>query len=68
MARSLVQMGATETDVDTKKFADDIRQILESLDDLEPEVVLTESPDGNSVGAAVAVDQQEVGRLAVDIM
>lgn len=68
MAKSLVQMGAAEADVDTGKFADDLRQIYESLDKLEPEVTLTESADGDSVAAAVAVDQQEISRLLIDIV
>lgn len=68
MAKSLVQMGAAEADVDTAKFADDLRQIYESLDKLEPEVMLTETADGNSVAAAVAVDQQEISRLLIDIV
>jgi aarF domain-containing kinase len=65
---SLVQMGATEADVDTAKFADDLRQIFEGIDNLEPEVILTETADGNNVAAAVAVDQQEVSRLVIDIV
>lgn len=68
MAKSLVQMGATEVDVDTTKFAADLRQIYDSLDSLDPEVILTETPDGNTVAASVAMDQQEVSRLLVDIL
>ena len=61
-------MGATESDVDTAKFAADLRQIYDTLDRLEPEVVLTETPDGQDVAASVAVDQQEVSKLVVDIV
>ena len=54
--------------MDTAKFADDLRQIFEGIDNLEPEVILTETADGNNVAAAVAVDQQEVSRLVIDIV
>ena len=53
MAKSLVQMGAAEADVDTAKFAADLRQIYDSLDNLDPEVVLTETPDGEDVYSGV---------------
>jgi len=68
MAKSLVQMGAAQSDVNTAEFADDLRTIYESLDQLDPDIVVSETGDGDGVAATLAVDQQVVSQLLVDVV
>ena len=68
MAKSLVQMGAAETNVNTVEFADDLQSIYESLDRLDPDIVVSETDDGNGIAATLAVDQQVVSQLLVDVV
>ena len=68
MAKSLVQMGAAQTDVNTAEFANDLRTIYESLDQLDPDIVVSETGDGDGVAATLAVDQQAVSQLLVDVV
>ena len=68
MAKSLVQMGAAETNVDTAVFADDLRSMYESLDRLDPDIIVSETGDGNSIAATLAVDQRVVSQLLVDVV
>ena len=68
MAKSLVQMGAAETNVNIVEFADDLQRIYESLDRLDPDIVVSETGDGNSIAATLAVDQQVVSQLLVDVV
>ena len=68
MAKSLVQMGAAETNVNIVEFADDLQRIYESLDRLDPDIVVSETGDGNGIAATLAVDQQVVSQLLVDVV
>jgi predicted unusual protein kinase regulating ubiquinone biosynthesis (AarF/ABC1/UbiB family) len=56
MAKALVQMGAAETDVDTDKFAEDLRRVYDAIHKLESDVVLTNSATGEGVSATMAID------------
>ena len=67
MAESLVQMGATDRDVDVGAFARDIEGVVSSLNDIEPMVTAGVTASGD-VAAAVAVDEQQVTRLALDLV
>lgn len=67
MAKALVQMGAAETDVDTDKFAEDLRRVYDAIHKLESDVVLTNSATGEGVSATMAIDQQQVSQLVFDI-
>ena len=67
MAKSLVQLGVTGDDVDTDKFADDLRIIYASIPE-EPEVILTQEDGIDGVSATISFDQQEVSALVVKIV
>lgn len=67
MAQALVEMGATSKKVDVNSFAADLEKAVRSLNEISPQVVLAEGPDG-SVAAAVGVDEQQVTRLALDLV
>eukprot|EP00471_Norrisiella_sphaerica_P009127 CAMPEP_0184493154 /NCGR_PEP_ID=MMETSP0113_2-20130426/25234_1 /TAXON_ID=91329 /ORGANISM="Norrisiella sphaerica, Strain BC52" /LENGTH=534 /DNA_ID=CAMNT_0026878307 /DNA_START=168 /DNA_END=1772 /DNA_ORIENTATION=+ len=66
MARALVDMGATKSEVDVNKFGSDIESIIEKINSIDPEVVTT--TDGISASAQIAVDQEQVSRLLLDIV
>ena len=68
MALALVTMGATDGEVDVKKFANDLRKVYETLDSIEPTVLVDEDAFDGTPRAAVAVDQQQVTQLATDLI
>lgn len=67
VADSLVKMGATDADVDVGAFARDLESVVKSLDDIEPVVTAGVGPSGEAM-AAVGVDEQQVTRLALDLV
>lgn len=67
VAESLVQMGATDRDVDVPAFARDLEAVVKSLNDIEPMVTAAVTPTGD-VAATMAVDEQQVTRLALDLV
>ena len=68
MALALVTMGATDGEVDVKKFANDLRKVYETLDSIEPTVLVDEDTFDGTPRAAVTVDQQQVTQLASDLI
>jgi aarF domain-containing kinase len=66
MAAALVQMGATDEDVDVRKFGEDLRRVVQSVEEITPQVMVQQSADG--VSAAVAVDEAQVTQLALDLV
>ena len=66
MAVALVQMGAADDDVDVTQFADDLRRVVQSVEEITPQIVVQQSADG--VAAAVAVDETQVTQLALDLV
>merc|ERR1712070_1096577 len=65
-AAALVQMGATDEDVDVRKFGEDLRRVVQSVEEITPQVMVQQSADG--VSAAVAVDEAQVTQLALDLV
>ena len=65
---ALVTMGATDGEVDVKKFANDLRKVYETLDSIEPTVLVDEDTFDGTPRAAVTVDQQQVTQLASDLI
>lgn len=59
MARGLVAMGATATDVDEGKLASDLRALVERLQGLDPQLVVVADPLSQSAAASVAVDEEQ---------
>ena len=60
-------MGATDRDVDVPAFARDLEAVVNSLNDIEPMVTAAVTPTGD-VAATMAVDEQQVTRLALDLV
>lgn len=67
MAEALVEMGATSKKVNVDSFAADLEKAVRSLTEITPQVMVTAGQDG-SVAAAVGVDEQQVTRLALDLV
>ncbi|KAI5057656.1 hypothetical protein GOP47_0027671 [Adiantum capillus-veneris] len=70
MAAALVQMGATEGKVDVSKFAKDLEKIFTAVQDLDSEIMITAAggPRSATVAATLAVDEQQVNALFLDVI
>ena len=68
MARALCNMGATDEKVDIQKFGKDIEQVLKSLNDVQPDLMVQLDVEGNIQGAGVTVEEQEVTQVLLDIV
>ncbi|GJP71809.1 hypothetical protein CLOP_g2600 [Closterium sp. NIES-67] len=85
MASALIGMGATADSrtIDTRAFANDLRQLFEAVEDLDPQVIVTatqQQPMGGgmpgrgsgsataTVSAAVAVDEQQINTLLLQLV
>ncbi len=68
MARGLVTMGATAVNVDQGRLASDLRALVERLQGLDPQLVVVADPATQQAAASVAVDEEQVTRLLLDIV
>ncbi|KAJ0985406.1 hypothetical protein J5N97_003762 [Dioscorea zingiberensis] len=70
MASALVEMGATEKNVDTKAFAKDLEKIFSSIQDLDTEIVVAtaRSPNAAAISANVIVDERQMNALFLDVV
>ncbi|KAH7672476.1 Cadmium-transporting ATPase protein [Dioscorea alata] len=72
MASALVEMGATEKNVDTKAFAQDLEKIFSSIQGLDTEIVVAtaRSPNANAaaISANVIVDERQMNALFLDVV
>lgn len=69
LAKSLRDMGASDTDVDLLKFARDLQNAFEALDSVQPTVVLSERPgEGGVVAAQLALDDTQVADVLVSLV
>ncbi|XP_057858550.2 uncharacterized aarF domain-containing protein kinase At5g05200, chloroplastic [Cryptomeria japonica] len=70
MAASLVQMGATSDNVDTRSFARDLEKIFSSVQDLDSELIVAASsgPNNATISANLALDEQKMNALFLDVV
>lgn len=70
MAVALVQMGATGAKVDVTKFAQDLEKVFTAVQDLDSEIMITAvgGPRSATVAATLAVDEQQVNALFLDVI
>jgi aarF domain-containing kinase len=66
MARALISMGATKGQVDEVAFAADIKDVMQQLQTIDPD--LTVSFDGASVVGNVSVADDEVTKLVLTVV
>ncbi|PKU79597.1 putative aarF domain-containing protein kinase [Dendrobium catenatum] len=71
MASALIEMGATEQNVDVKAFARDLEKIFATIQDLDTEIIVATSRGPNSraaVAANVVVDERQMNVLFLDVL
>ncbi|KAL6531166.1 hypothetical protein OROHE_014235 [Orobanche hederae] len=72
MASSLIDMGATSQNVDSKALARDLGKIFSSIQDLDTEIIVAAAKEPNtnatSVGANVAFDERQMNALFLDVV
>ncbi|ESQ40435.1 hypothetical protein EUTSA_v10013198mg [Eutrema salsugineum] len=72
MASALIQMGATNREVDAKAFARDLEKMFSSIKELDTEIVVATARGTNSdttaVAANVVVDERQMNALFLDLV
>ncbi|XP_021737918.1 uncharacterized aarF domain-containing protein kinase At5g05200, chloroplastic-like [Chenopodium quinoa] len=72
MASALIEMGATNQNVDTNAFARDLEKIFSSIQDLDTEIVVATargpSTNTTAVAANVVVDERQMNALFLDLV
>lgn len=72
MASSLIQMGATNNDVNAKAFARDLEKVFSSMKELDTEIVVaTRSGTARNpaaISANVVVDERQMNALFLDVV
>lgn len=72
MASALIEMGATDQNVDVKAFARDLEKIFASIQELDTEIIVATSRGPNSQAAAIAAnvvaDERQMNALFLDVV
>ncbi|XP_021758249.1 uncharacterized aarF domain-containing protein kinase At5g05200, chloroplastic-like [Chenopodium quinoa] len=72
MASALIEMGATNQNVDTNAFARDLEKIFSSIQDLDTEIVVATargpSTNATTVAANMVVDERQMNALFLDLV
>ncbi|KAI3952840.1 hypothetical protein MKX01_006883 [Papaver californicum] len=71
MASSLIDMGATSSNVDAKAFARDLEKVFSSIQDLDTEVIVATARGSDArtaVAANVVVDERQMNALFLDVV
>uniref|UniRef100_A0A7N1A0C7 ABC1 atypical kinase-like domain-containing protein n=2 Tax=Kalanchoe fedtschenkoi TaxID=63787 RepID=A0A7N1A0C7_KALFE len=71
MATALIEMGATNTNVDANAFARDLQKIFSSIQNLDTEVVVAAARGPNNataISANIAVDERQMNALFLDVV
>ncbi|KAM5556899.1 putative aarF domain-containing protein kinase [Rosa sericea] len=72
MACALIQMGATDTNVDAKAFARDLEKMFSSMKELDTEIVIATAREpatnATAVSANVVVDERQMNALFLDVV
>ncbi|KAH1038044.1 hypothetical protein J1N35_039787 [Gossypium stocksii] len=72
MASALIEMGATNQNIDAKAFARDLEKIFSSIQELDTEVVVATARGTNTnataVSANIIVDERQMNALFLDVV
>ncbi|KAI3869196.1 hypothetical protein MKW92_022488 [Papaver armeniacum] len=71
MASSLIDMGATSSNVDAKAFARDLEKVFSSIQDLDTEVIVAAARGSDArttIAANVVVDERQMNALFLDVV
>ena len=67
MAVALCNMGATDAEVDTDKFGQDIEKVMNNLMTVQTDVTVAAMPDG-SIAGSLNVDEDEITNVLLEIV
>ncbi|XP_062157384.1 uncharacterized aarF domain-containing protein kinase At5g05200, chloroplastic-like [Alnus glutinosa] len=72
MASALIEMGATNKDIDSRAFARDLEKIFSSIQDLDTEIVVATArgttTGATAVSANLVVDERQMNALFLDVV
>lgn len=68
MATALLNMGATDDNVDVKKFGNDIRQVMENIAMVSPDISSVGISGDGSVRATISFDEGEITNMLLKIV
>ncbi|KAG2730669.1 hypothetical protein I3760_01G305200 [Carya illinoinensis] len=72
MASALIEMGATNKDIDAEAFARDLEKIFLSIQDLDTEIVVATAREtttkATAVSANLVVDERQMNALFLDVV
>ncbi|CAI9091904.1 OLC1v1027015C1 [Oldenlandia corymbosa var. corymbosa] len=72
MASALIDMGATNKDVDSSAFASDLEKIFSSIQDLDTQVIVAAARNTNTnataISANVVVDERQMNALFLELV
>ncbi|KAJ7959515.1 ABC1 family kinase [Quillaja saponaria] len=72
MASALIEMGATNKDVNAKAFAADLEKVFSSIQELDTEIVVATArgttTNAAAVSANIAVDERQMNALFLDVV
>ncbi|CAJ1970561.1 unnamed protein product [Sphenostylis stenocarpa] len=72
MASALIEMGATNTDVDARAFAIDLEKVFSSIKELDTEIVVATTSrtatNATSVAANIVFDERQMNALFLDVV
>ncbi|GLT58791.1 hypothetical protein SLA2020_316570 [Shorea laevis] len=72
MASALIEMGATNKDIDSRAFARDLEKIFSSIQDLDTEIVVATArgttTGETAVSANLVVDERQMNALFLDVV
>ena len=67
VAEALVTMGATGSSVDVDKFGAELKNVVDRIASMNPQIVL-ESYEGVQFDARITVDERETTKIVLDIV
>eukprot|EP01033_Poteriospumella_lacustris_P000571 gene572-391_t len=68
VAEALITMGATRGNVDKRKFGAELREMLEKIASMQPQVVITANQISGTMDAQLDVDERETTNLVLQIV
>eukprot|EP00600_Ochromonadales_sp_CCMP1393_P008713 CAMPEP_0174971194 /NCGR_PEP_ID=MMETSP0004_2-20121128/9846_1 /TAXON_ID=420556 /ORGANISM="Ochromonas sp., Strain CCMP1393" /LENGTH=512 /DNA_ID=CAMNT_0016221095 /DNA_START=192 /DNA_END=1730 /DNA_ORIENTATION=+ len=68
VAKALVQMGATNSNVDIDKFARELQEVVDKITSMQPEITIETDEFGNAVDARLNVDERETTQLVLEVV
>jgi aarF domain-containing kinase len=68
MAQALCNMGAADAKVDVEQFGRDIERVIQRMNQVQPEIMLSTNTAANSATAAISVDETEITNLLLELV